>query len=128
MWLRCAGAQVQTRALKNLRGAGRLSPSSSLEAKRVGARVASLLCVVVQLRAAAVPGEDTSAMKRARSALAARAAVEEDMMQRVALSKDERRRLKGARRSALSGGAMLDDFADDVAGIVAVRSLPSVPP
>ncbi len=61
-------------------------------------------------------------MKRQRAHLSARAAVEEDMMQRVQLSKEERRRLKGARRSALSGGAMLDDFADDVAGIVQARS------
>jgi hypothetical protein len=79
-------------------------------------------CVrVVQLRASVLPGEDTAAMKRQRAHLSARAAVEEDMMQRVQLSKEERRRLKGARRSALSGGAMLEDFADDVAGIVEAR-------
>ncbi|KAK9904141.1 hypothetical protein WJX75_005357 [Coccomyxa subellipsoidea] len=71
-----------------------------------------------ELRASVLPGEDTAAMKRQRAHLSARAAVEEDMMQRVQLSKEERRRLKGARRSALSGGAMLEDFADDVAGIV----------
>ncbi len=76
----------------------------------------------VQLRASVLPGEDTAAMKRQRAALAARAAVEENMMQRVQLSKEERKRLKGARRSALSGGAMLEDFADDVAGIVQVHS------
>ena len=75
----------------------------------------------MQLRASMLPGDDTAPMKRQRAALAARAAVEENMMQRVQLSKEERKRLKGARRSALSGGAMLEDFADDVAGIVQVR-------
>lgn len=37
---------------------------------------------------------------------------------RVPLSKDERKRLKAARRSGLAGGSVLDDFADDVAGVL----------
>lgn len=37
---------------------------------------------------------------------------------RVPLSKDERKRLKAARRSGLAGSAVLDDFADDVAGVL----------
>lgn len=40
-------------------------------------------------------------------------------MVRVPLSKDERKRLKAQRRAGLSGKALLDDFQDDIADIVA---------
>lgn len=42
-------------------------------------------------------------------------------MARVPLSKAERKNLKAQRRAGLSGGVMLDDFADDVADLVQVR-------
>lgn len=38
---------------------------------------------------------------------------------RVPLSKEERKNLKAQRRAGLSGKALLDDFADDIADIVA---------
>ena len=41
-------------------------------------------------------------------------------MARVPLSRAERAGLKQARRAGMAGGAMLDDFADDIAGLVQV--------
>ena len=41
-------------------------------------------------------------------------------MARVPLSKTERKNLKAQRRAGLSGGVMLDDFADDVADLIQV--------
>lgn len=38
---------------------------------------------------------------------------------RVPLSKEERKRLKAQRREGLAGRALLDDFADDIADLVA---------
>jgi hypothetical protein len=47
---------------------------------------------------------------------------EEELMARVPLSKAEHKNLKAQRRAGLSGGIMLDDFADDVADLVQVSS------
>ncbi|CAK0782908.1 hypothetical protein CVIRNUC_006103 [Coccomyxa viridis] len=62
--------------------------------------------------------EETAGLQRAKARLAARAAQEEELMARVPLSKGERKNLKAQRRAGLSGGAMLDDFADDVADLI----------
>ena len=64
--------------------------------------------------------EETAGLQRAKARLAARAAQEEELMARVPLSKGERKNLKAQRRAGLSGGAMLDDFADDVADLIQV--------
>jgi len=64
-------------------------------------------------------GMDTAAAIRERQRLAAREEVEEELMIRVPLSKEERKRLQAQKRAGLSGKALLDDFADDVADIVA---------
>ena len=45
-----------------------------------------------------------------------RASVEEDLLTRVRLSKDEAARLKGQRRAGMSAQAMMADFADEVRG------------
>lgn len=37
---------------------------------------------------------------------------------RVPLTKEERKRAKAQQRAGLSGRAVLDDFADDVAGLI----------
>ena len=66
--------------------------------------------------------EETAGLQRAKARLAARAAQEEELMARVPLSKAERKNLKAQRRAGLSGGVMLDDFADDVADLVQVGS------
>ena len=50
--------------------------------------------------------------------MAARDAVEEDLMVRVPLSRQERKQQRAQRRAGLSGKALLDDFADDVADLV----------
>lgn len=63
-------------------------------------------------------GMDTADALRQRQKLAARAEVEEELMIRVPLSKDERKKLKAQRRAGLSGKALLDDFQDDLAGLV----------
>ena len=44
-------------------------------------------------------------------------------MARVPLTKTERKNLKAQRRAGLSGGVMLDDFADDVADLIQVALL-----
>ena len=64
--------------------------------------------------------EETAGLQRAKARLAARAAQEEELMARVPLSKGERKNLKAQRRAGLSGGVMLDDFADDVADLIQV--------
>ena len=64
--------------------------------------------------------EETIGLQKARAKLAARAAQEEELMARVPLSKAERKNLKAQRRAGLSGGIMLDDFADDVADLIQV--------
>lgn len=70
-----------------------------------------------ELRSAA-PGFDTAAALRQRHKLDARAGVEEELLQRVPLSKDEARRLKAQRREGMSGRGLLDDFADEVTDLV----------
>ena len=71
-----------------------------------------------------VAGNETLEALRHRQKLEARAAEEEDLMVRVPLSKEQRKKLKADRRGNLSGAAMLNDFADDVADLVGVRHLP----
>ena len=82
----------------------------------------SIFCLM-QVRTGSDPaGSATLASLRHRQHLEARAAEEEDMFTRVPLSREDRRRLKADTRAGLAGqGAMLDDFADDVAGLVQVR-------
>ena len=63
-------------------------------------------------------GMDTAAARQERRRLSAREAVEEELMIRVPLTKEERKRLKAQRRAGLSGKALLDDFGDDLADIV----------
>lgn len=63
-------------------------------------------------------GMDTVAALRQRQRMAARDAVEEDLMVRVPLSRQERKQMKAQRRAGLSGKALLDDFVDDVADLV----------
>ena len=67
----------------------------------------------------ALAGLDSAAGKRERLRLAAREAVEEELMVRVPLSRDDKKKLKAQQRAGLSGKALLDDFADDVADLVA---------
>jgi hypothetical protein len=43
---------------------------------------------------------------------------------RVALPKEERKRLRTARRAAQAGRALADDFADDVQGLLAMGDAP----
>eukprot|EP00877_Chromochloris_zofingiensis_P010647 jgi/Chrzof1/5836/Cz16g17190.t1 len=66
----------------------------------------------------AVAGFDSAAAVAARQRLEARAAVEEDLMVRVPLSKQEAKKLRAQRRAGLSGQGLLDDFADEVADLV----------
>ena len=76
----------------------------------------------MQLRASnVVAGNETLEALRHRQKLEARAAEEEDLMVRVPLSKEQRKKLKADRRGNLSGAAMMNDFADDVADLVGVR-------
>ena len=70
-----------------------------------------------------VAGNETLQALRHRQTLDARAAEEEDLMVRVPLSKEQRKKLKADRRGNLSGAAMMNDFADDVADLVGVRPL-----
>ena len=78
----------------------------------------------LQLRASsAVAGNETLEALRHRQRLEARAAEEEDLMVRVPLSKEQKKQLKADRRVNLSGAAMMNDFADDVADLVGVSSL-----
>ncbi|CAG9463538.1 unnamed protein product [Pedinophyceae sp. YPF-701] len=65
-----------------------------------------------------VAGMDTQAALRERARLAERERAEEELMMRVPMSKEERKRLKRHRRSALAGGGLVDDIAAGVAGIV----------
>lgn len=67
---------------------------------------------------ASVAGMDSLAALRQRQKLEARAEVEEDLFTRVALSKEEAKRLKAHRRAGLAGQGLLEDFADEVADIV----------
>lgn len=77
----------------------------------------------LQLRASsAVAGNETLEALRHRQRLEARAAEEEDLMVRVPLSKEQKKQLKADRRVNLSGAAMMNDFADDVADLVGVSS------
>ena len=65
-------------------------------------------------------GNESMEALRHRQRLEARAAEEEDLMVRVPLSKEQRKQLKADRRHNLSGAAMMNDFADDVADLVGV--------
>lgn len=78
----------------------------------------------LQLRASsAVAGNETLEALRHRQRLEARAAEEEDLMVRVPLSKEQKKQLKADRRVNLSGAAVMNDFADDVADLVGVSIL-----
>lgn len=61
---------------------------------------------------------DTFAALKEKQRMEARAREEEELMVRVPLTKEERKRLKAQQRAGLSGRALLDDFADDVAGVL----------
>eukprot|EP00890_Picochlorum_soloecismus_P003905 jgi/Picsp_1/4515/NSC_06736-R1_sas10 utp3 c1d family len=74
-------------------------------------------------RMGAPVGMDTADALRTRQRLAARENVEEELMIRVPLSKEERKSLKAQRRAGLSGKALLDDFADDIADLVDGKDL-----
>lgn len=63
-------------------------------------------------------GEETEQAARQRARLDRRAAEEEELMMRVPLAKKELKGIRAAQRAGLSGGALLDDFADDVADLV----------
>lgn len=63
--------------------------------------------------------EDTYGARQ-REKLQRRAAEEEELMMRVPLAKAELKGLRAAQNTRFSGGAMLDDFADDVADLVQV--------
>ena len=108
-------------------GAGRcFGARTPLHGSRDAAAAAPLPCgtrCLLQVRTGSDPaGSATLASLRHRQHLEARAAEEEDMFTRVPLSREDRRRLKADTRAGLAGqGAMLDDFADDVAGLVQVR-------
>lgn len=109
-------------------GPGRLSAKDrrkQLNASRKAARSTFVQEFAAELSGApeekkmGVPvGMDTAEALRHRQKLAARENVEEELMIRVPLSKDERKRLKAQRRAGLSGKALLDDFQDDIADLV----------
>ena len=65
-------------------------------------------------------GEETEQAARQRARLDWRAAEEEELMMRVPLAKKQLKGMRAAQRAGLSGGALLDDFADDVADLVKV--------
>jgi U3 small nucleolar RNA-associated protein 3 len=71
-----------------------------------------------EVGAGAPLGMDTVAALRQRQKMAARDAIEEELMIRVPLSRDERKQMKAQRRAGLSGKALLDNFVDDVADLV----------
>lgn len=68
-------------------------------------------------------GNETLEALRHRQKLEARAAEEEDLMVRMPLSKEQKKQMKADRRVNLSGAAMMNDFADDVADLVGVSHL-----
>ena len=75
----------------------------------------------------AVLGNERLEALRHRQRLEARAAEEEDLMTRVPLTKEQKKQLKADRRVNLSGAAMMNDFADDVADLIGVSgSVPAV--
>ena len=69
--------------------------------------------IFLQLRDTLI-GEDTDYAAQQRARLDRRAAEEEELMTRVPLRKKELANLKAAHRVGMSGGALLDDFADDI--------------
>lgn len=105
-----AGRRERRKEEMTARRAARSSLVQELAAELTGAPE--------ELGAGAPLGMDTVAALRQRQRLAARDAVEEELMVRVPLSRQERKQLKAQRREGLSGKALLDDFADDVADLV----------
>lgn len=67
-------------------------------------------------------GEDHDNAAKQRARLTRRAEEEEELMMRVPLGKKELKNLKAAQRAGMAGGALLDDFADDVADLVQATS------
>jgi U3 small nucleolar RNA-associated protein 3 len=105
-----AAKKVRRREEMAARRAGRSSLVQELAAEMTGAPE--------EIRGGAPLGMDTAAALRDRQRMAAREAVEEELMVRVPLTREERKRMKAQRRAGLSGKALLDDFADDVADLV----------
>lgn len=79
----------------------------------------NLFGIPIQLRETRA-GEETEQAARQRARLDRRAAEEEELMMRVPLAKKDLKGMRAAQRAGLSGGALLDDFADDVADLVKV--------
>ena len=97
----------------------RLNASRKASRSQYIQEVAAELAGAPEEKKMGVPvGMDTADALRHRQKLAARAEVEEELMIRVPLSKDERKKLKAQRRAGLSGKALLDDFQDDLADLV----------
>ena len=63
-------------------------------------------------------GLESSGALKVRAKLAAREAVEEDLMLRVPISKEERKKLRREHRKGMAGAGLLAEFADDVADVV----------
>lgn len=63
-------------------------------------------------------GSDSAFALRERQKLAAREKVEEELMNRIALSKEDKRRLKAAQHSGVRGTDLAEHLADDVAGMM----------
>ncbi|KAK9829724.1 hypothetical protein WJX72_007528 [[Myrmecia] bisecta] len=112
---RDSGAKERRRAKEASRRAARSSLVQELAQELEGAPE--------ELRAGPAGG-DTAGAIRQRHRLEARAAEEEDLMIRVPLSKEERKRVKAQQRAGLSGKALLDDFADDVADLIQATERP----
>jgi len=118
-------------AARHHRADARAARDADRERRRAGRSAyvrelaAELADAPAEERVDAGAGGDAAALLRVRQGLEARAAAEEDIMLRVPLSKDERRRLKSARRAGMAGGALVDDFAADVAGLVTAARPPA---
>jgi U3 small nucleolar RNA-associated protein 3 len=105
-----AARKERRRELQNARRASRSTLVQELAAEIAGAPE--------EVGAGAPLGMDTVAALRQRQKMAARDAIEEELMVRVPLSRDERKQMKAQRREGLSGKALLDNFVDDVADLV----------
>lgn len=105
-----AARKERRREIQNARRASRSTLVQELAAEIAGAPE--------EVGAGAPLGMDTVAALRQRQKIASRDAIEEELMVRVPLSRDERKQMKAQRREGLSGKALLDNFVDDVADLV----------
>jgi U3 small nucleolar RNA-associated protein 3 len=105
-----AARKERRREIHNARRGSRSTLVQELAAEIAGAPE--------EVAAGAPLGMDTVAALRQRQKMAARDAIEEELMVRVPLSRDERKQMKAQRRAGLSGKALLDNFVDDVADLV----------